>query len=272
MAPAADKNEAARPKTAFGEFLLGLKTRSLLAWIGTLVFCAAELLACFLFFEPRRLVRLDPRLLMETPNDEYVELSMQLLRMRTRRLDELHVGYLGASQMARALIDQNHPDNLSRYLSERAGAPVEFDMLASAGQRFEDALAITDQFPPSFRGVLVMGVNDYKDDYRAKDQVRMRHHLDRILVIDAPSLLPFLKDQGLRAEAHWRLLLGPPRLLLGTADRGASALARRPVARRAPRQERARAQQRQEKSGRRRSRARASSRRDRRRSSPRAAR
>ena len=195
MAPAADKKEGAAP-TPFGEFLLGLKTRSLFAWIGTLVFCAAELLACFLFFEPRRLVRLDPRLLMETPNDEYVELSMQLLRMRTRRLDEIQVGYIGASQMARAIIDLNHPDNLGRYLTERAGVPVEFDMLASAGQRFEDALAITDQFPPSFRGVLVMGVNDYKDDYRAKDQVRMRHHLDRILVIDAPSLLPFWKAQG----------------------------------------------------------------------------
>ncbi len=138
----------------------------------------------------------DPHLLMETANDEYVELSMQLLRMRARRLDKLQVGYLGASQMARALIDLNHPDNISRYLSERATVPVEFDMLASAGQRFEDALAITDQFPPSFRGVLVMGVNDFKDDYRAKDQARMRHHLDRILVIDAPSLLPFWKEQG----------------------------------------------------------------------------
>ena len=105
MAPPADKNEGARPKTAFDEFLLGLKTRSLVAWIGTLVFCAAELLACFLFFEPRRLLGVDPHLLMETANDEYVDLSIRLLRMRTRRLDKLQVGYLGASQMARALID-----------------------------------------------------------------------------------------------------------------------------------------------------------------------
>jgi hypothetical protein len=192
VAPPADK----QGKSFFAELLLGLKTRSLAAWIGTLVFCAIELAACLLFFEPRRLARLDPRLLMETPNDEDVELSFRLLRLRTRTLDKIQVGYLGASQMARAIIDLNHPDKLGRYLSERSGVPVEFDMLASAGQRFEDALAITDQFPPTFRGVLVMGVNDYKDDYRITDQIRVRHRLARILVVDAPSVLPFWKQEG----------------------------------------------------------------------------
>jgi hypothetical protein len=194
--PSRPDQETEARTTAFDEFRLGVQTRSLAALFGSLIFCALELVACVLFLTPRRIVHLDPRFLMETPNDEYVELSVQLLRMRTRQLDKIQVGYIGASQAARAIIDLNHPDHLSRLLGERAGVPVEFNMLASASQRYEDALTITDQFPPSFRGVLVMGVNDYKDDYRLKDELQIRHRLDRILVIDAPSVVPFLKDEG----------------------------------------------------------------------------
>jgi hypothetical protein len=188
--------EDANGSSFIRDLSLGLRTRSLGALFGALAFCALEIVACVIFFEPRRFIRLDPRLLMEGPNDEYVDLSVRLLRLRSRKLDKLQVGYLGASQAARALFDLNHPDNLSRYLSERVGAPVEFDMFASAGQRFEDALAITDQFPPSFRGVFVMGVNDYKDDQRKREPGDIKHQLDRIVVVDAPSLAPFWKEDG----------------------------------------------------------------------------
>ena len=71
--------------------------------------------------------------------------------------------------------------------------------------KFEDALAISDQFPPSFHGIFVMGVNDYKDDYREKVPGEIRHQLDRILLVDAPSLAPFWKEeQGCRS---WRVPL-----------------------------------------------------------------
>ncbi|HEX4338470.1 MAG TPA: hypothetical protein VH062_21340, partial [Polyangiaceae bacterium] len=90
---------------------------------------------------------------------------------------------------------RSNPEVISRALTEEAGMPVEFQRFSSNTQRYEDALLIADQLPPSFRGVVVLTVTDYKRDYKPKDTPKEEAEeearlADRLLAIDAPSLAP----------------------------------------------------------------------------------
>ena len=83
---------------------------------------------------------------------------------------------------------------LGREVSRAAGMPVTFNLLSADTERFEESLAITDQLPASFSGVLVQFVSDSKDDYaRAERRIQTR---GRVAVIDAPSLESFYAEEG----------------------------------------------------------------------------
>jgi hypothetical protein len=115
------------------------------------------------------------------------------MKLRFSRSTGLQVVYVGGSQSTRALATREQ-DKLSRELSRAAGARVTFNVLSGNNQRYEDALGISDQLPKSYRGVFVMMVSDYKDDYQKKGPlVAMR---TKIALVNAPSLLPFYHQHG----------------------------------------------------------------------------
>src|SRR5690349_5538548 len=99
--------------------------------------------------------------LMETSEDEYMQLSIRLNAMRLDRSDLIQVAYVGASQATRGL-DDLEPAVLSRQLSKAAGFPAKFHLFSANDQRFEESLLISDQLPDNYRGVFVMVVADYK--------------------------------------------------------------------------------------------------------------
>ena len=69
--------------------------------------------------------------------------------------------------------------------------PARFHVLSANNERYEDMLGATDQLPPSFRGIVVVMVTDFKDDYgkykNAESLARAREH---IAFATAPSLVP----------------------------------------------------------------------------------
>jgi hypothetical protein len=158
------------------------------SFAGAVLLCVLEIVGCSIAFQPRTLARINPQLLIENPGDEYPVITLRLLALRFGfGQPGLHVAYVGASQATRALADRD-PAALSEKITAAAGQRVTFDPLSADGQRFEEALVITDQLPPSFRGVVTMFVNDYKNDYAPRDRERRAHTQGRIAVVDAPSM------------------------------------------------------------------------------------
>ncbi len=186
----------------FLDLWAGLTAGTTASWIGAVVFCALEFVAAAVVFQPRRLVKFNPHYLMQDRGDEYCLLSWRLMKMRYSTLERLQVVYMGASQATRSLhtID---PAILSAEVSEAAGMDIDFNVFSSNNQRFEEALEITDQFPASYRGVVVMIVNDYKDDYKGKggrDPVAQKRLRRRIATVGVPSL------QGIWAASGYKPL------------------------------------------------------------------
>jgi hypothetical protein len=176
----------------------GLTGNTTFSWVGAVVFAVCELVLCTVVFRPRRFVAIDPHYLMDGKGDEYLILSWRLAAIRFKKSSRPEVVYMGASQATRALVTRNAAE-LSEEISEAAGLPVDFFPASSNGQRFEEALAITDQLQDGFRGVIVLMVNDYKSDYHANrspaDVARAR---SRIAAVSAPSLQPFWEASGYR--------------------------------------------------------------------------
>jgi hypothetical protein len=71
---------------------------------------------------------------------------------------------------------------------------VSFRFFSANSERMEESLIITDQLPPSFRGVVVMVVSDYLDDY-AKPRAMAAMH-KRLAVQSAPSIRPIWRADG----------------------------------------------------------------------------
>jgi hypothetical protein len=169
------------------------------SFLGAVLLCVVELAACCVMFQPARLVRLDAGYLMESRHDNFPLLSKRLLALRLGLGPPgLHVAYLGGSQSTRTLAHVD-PEVLGREVGRAAGRPVTFDLLSADTEHFEESLAITDQFPPSFRGVLVQFVSESKNDYAHAD--RRAQDRNRIAVIDAPSITSFYAEEGY-AQPH----------------------------------------------------------------------
>ncbi len=182
------------PANPVDELVGGLIDASPASFLGAVLLCVLEIVACCVMFQPARFVRLNAHYLMESRHDNYPVLSQRVLALRLGLEPRgLHVAYLGGSQSTRTLAHLD-PDVLGREVSRAAGAPVTFDLLSADTERFEESLAITDQFPPSFAGVLVQFVSDIKDDYARVE--RRNQTRGRIAVIDAPSLESFYAEEG----------------------------------------------------------------------------
>ncbi|HEY4116763.1 MAG TPA: SGNH/GDSL hydrolase family protein [Byssovorax sp.] len=174
----------------FVEFWAGLVTATTASWVAAACMCALELAACCIYFNTRRLAQLDPRWLMQSAHDEYLPLSLNLLRLRQSKLEGVHVAYFGASQATRALFDTDD-GKLSDVLTAEAGIPAHFHSLSANNERYEDILGATDQLPPSFRGIVVAMVTDTHDDYgRYKTAEALARAREHIAFASAPSLQP----------------------------------------------------------------------------------
>ena len=135
---------------------------------------------------------------MEGKGDEYLLLSWRLAKARfARPSPRPAIVYMGASQATRSLVTRDARE-LSHEISAAAGIPVDFFPASSNNQRFEEALVITGQLPSSFRGVIVLMVNDYKNDYRTRQADELARLRTRIAVASAPSIEPIWAASGYR--------------------------------------------------------------------------
>jgi hypothetical protein len=183
-------------KKALRDFVDGIMSTTPASWIGILAFTALEVLACCLFLQPRQLATINPGYIIETSHDEYAALSLKLIAFRAQKLDGLHVAYLGGSNATRSLVAHDD-ETMSAELTNAIGVPAHFDVFTSNNQRLEDALQIVDQFPPSFKGAVVLEMHDGKEDYRGAP-ARLAANRRRLALPNTPSILPFWRQQGVR--------------------------------------------------------------------------
>lgn len=179
------------------EFWAGATGGTTFSWVGAAIVAFLELVTCAVVFKPRMLMKMDVHYLMESRADEDILLTQTLLRLRYAKLTGLHVAYLGPSEATRALTTRDS-EKLSARLSRTAGMHVTFHALSTNNQRFEDALVITDQLPSSFKGCVVLMVNDFKDDFRGAwhKPVNLKSARERIASIASPTVAPIWSATG----------------------------------------------------------------------------
>src|SRR5262249_29577781 len=95
------------------------------------------------------------------------------------------------------LFSTMNPTVITGDLSAKLGQPVKFNVFSTNQQRYEEALAITDQFPKTFRGAVVIVVNDYKDDLVINAHNK-NPFPDRLATLSQPSLDKIWLQRGHR--------------------------------------------------------------------------
>jgi hypothetical protein len=157
---------ADRPASSWASFWQGLSAPSLASCIGAFAIAALELVLCCVLVTPQRLAAIDSKILMENPHDDFARITLNALRMRYRPRDGLNVAYVGSSTARQALLHSESPGLIQDYLAAQLGERVSFHFLCTDAERLEEAIVLSDQLPPSFRGVVVVMVSDYRDEDR----------------------------------------------------------------------------------------------------------
>jgi hypothetical protein len=176
------------------ELWIGLTTPTIGGWLGSLCFAVAEFWFLCLFLSPKTLAEIEPRYLMESSRDDYARVSLALARLHASSSKSPQVVYTGSSQAKWALTSWRD-DLLSRDLSRRAGFKVDFHDCTSDLQHYEDTLFVIDQLPQTFRGLVVVAIDDHRDS-RA-DVRRFKH--ERWIGDSAPD---YEEAQGVRGVPH----------------------------------------------------------------------
>jgi hypothetical protein len=155
--------------SSLGSFYAGLTDTTIASFVGMVAFCLLEIALLCVLVTPPRLARLDPRVLMDNPRDDYAKLTIDALRLKYGHDPGLSVVYMGPSTARLGLLHSEAPKLIQDYLTAETGEPVTFHELCSDAQTLEDALVLSDQVPKGFRGIVILVVSDTRDDERNKE-------------------------------------------------------------------------------------------------------
>jgi hypothetical protein len=160
-----------------GDIWQGFVTPSLGSCLGAFAFVVLELAFCCIYITPERLARIDPKLLMEGPDDDYANITVKALRLHFGTTPGLGVAYLGASSARQALLNSESPATIEGYLASEIGEKTTFYFLSGDAESMVDGIALSEQLPRGFRGVVVFMVSDYRDEereiaFQKKDRLR----------------------------------------------------------------------------------------------------
>jgi hypothetical protein len=162
------------------QFWSGLTTITLSSALLAVGFAILEFCAAVVFVTPKSLAHLRPRWLMENRVDDSASTTIDALRTRQKG-GTSGVIFLGASN-ARMSLTRNGL-NMPRRLARAVGRDVEYRQFFRDSQNMAEWIAILDQLPPSFRGVVVLSVLDTK-----RTLIRASSDPRTVLAINSPSL------------------------------------------------------------------------------------
>jgi len=135
---------------------LGAATRpSLATAVGAIVLALGQVALVAAIVTPKFVARLNPSALMNDPMDFEAFATVVALRMKFGDGGAPGVIYTGDSVAIEALDDVGA---LVADLSDRVGSNVPFEFLATHGQTLYQAVALLDQVPEHFRGVIVLSI------------------------------------------------------------------------------------------------------------------
>jgi hypothetical protein len=211
---------------ALRAFWGGLTGPGLSSVLGAMVFALIELALAVAWITPRNLARTDPAYLKENRTDDRAVTTIGALRLRFSRSPNRAVVMLGASNARKGLVDGG--ENVERELRRASGEHVDVHRLFADRQMINEWVAILDQLPPDFEGIVVFTIFDVLSraenkmpDRLALTSPSLQRPSDAIrLVLDAPPeeppvfgayFLDHLSFFAARRSVLVRLGTAPPR-------------------------------------------------------------
>ncbi|HVY47110.1 MAG TPA: hypothetical protein VHB21_14580 [Minicystis sp.] len=185
-----------RRASVWTSFWRGLFHPSLASCVGAPLFVLFELAVFCLLVTPAHLAHIDAKIIMESPRDDYARITINALRLRYLTPKGLNVAYIGASSARQALLNSESPGLIEDYLTAQVGEHVTFHFLCADAETLEEAIVMTDQLPPDYRGVAVVVISDYRDE----DRERFFREHDRMFRAGSRLALYSPEDERLAPE------------------------------------------------------------------------
>jgi hypothetical protein len=179
-------------RAAAGALAAGAIQPSLAAAVGAILLALGQVALAAVIVTPRFVAGLRPSALMNDPMDFEALATVNALRMRFAPGSTPGVVYTGDSVAIEALDDERQ---LAAELRDRVNREVRLEFLATHGQTLYQTVALLDQVPGHFRGVIVLSVGPEQ----------MTTPLDRLrrwgespeVALYSPSLREEMQRQGL---------------------------------------------------------------------------
>lgn len=141
--------------TCWQAFRAGFLQRTWQTCLASVLFAAFVLACCCFTVTPQLLAKLDAGYLRNHPWDDLTTVTCRVHQMHSEPFDSPGVVYAGMSMVREAI----HDDRLvNSQILERCDVPIEFFNLGTSWQSLWESVAVLDNLPPNFRGLVLVGV------------------------------------------------------------------------------------------------------------------